>query len=168
MKHKFLKLLHRRLSRGRCWAAIRLSHRPKPSGRAVHEEIDGLDIGEQHGRRFVLLRQLTSRRAGHTPFVQTGAEASDTGAEAVEPDPRCSWQSHSGRVVPMSGMEVPTTPHSIVDPPSAPHVFCCCQMNCELCGGYKSVSRFELPCVPTEWIDESWVEQMCRLHRTVC
>jgi len=43
-------------SRGRCWAAIRLSHRPESSGRAVHEEVDGLDIRWQHGRRFVLLR----------------------------------------------------------------------------------------------------------------
>jgi len=49
----FKPLLGRTRSRGRCWAAIRL---PAPSGRAVHEEVDGLDIGGQHGRRFVLLR----------------------------------------------------------------------------------------------------------------
>jgi len=36
---------------------------------------------------------LTSRRRGHTLFVQTGAETSDTGAVAVEPDPRCQWHS---------------------------------------------------------------------------
>ena len=47
-------------TQGRCWAAIRLSHRPELSGRAVHEEVDGLGIGE-HGRRFVLLRHT------HTP-----------------------------------------------------------------------------------------------------
>jgi len=29
---------------------------------------------------------LTGRRGGHTPFVQAGAETSDTGAEAVKPD----------------------------------------------------------------------------------
>jgi len=29
----------------------------------------------------------TSRRGGHTPFVQAGAETSDTGAEAVKLDP---------------------------------------------------------------------------------
>jgi len=40
---------------------------------------------------------LTGRR-GHTPFVQAGAETSDTGAEAVEPDPHFSWQGHSRRV----------------------------------------------------------------------
>ena len=49
-------LLGRTRSRGRCWAAIQLSHRPAPSGRAVHGEVDGLDIGGQHGRQFVLLR----------------------------------------------------------------------------------------------------------------
>ena len=48
-------MLGRSRSRGRCWAAIRLSHRPEPSGGAIHGEVDGLDIGEQHGRRFVLL-----------------------------------------------------------------------------------------------------------------
>jgi len=30
---------------------------------------------------------LAGRRGGHTSFVQAGAETSDTGAEAVEPDP---------------------------------------------------------------------------------
>jgi len=51
----FYPLLGRARFRGRCWAAIRLSHLPEPSGRAVHREVDGLDIGGQHGRRFVLL-----------------------------------------------------------------------------------------------------------------
>jgi len=38
---------------------------------------------------------LTGRRGDHAPFVQTGAETSDTGAEAVKPDPDCSWEGHS-------------------------------------------------------------------------
>jgi len=33
---------------------------------------------------------LTGRRGSHTPFVQAGAEMSDTGAEAVKPDPGSS------------------------------------------------------------------------------
>jgi len=37
---------------------------------------------------------LTGRRGGHTPFVQAGAETSDT-AEAVKPDPGASWEGHS-------------------------------------------------------------------------
>jgi len=41
---------------------------------------------------------LTGRRGGYTPFVQAGAETSDTGAEAVKPDPGCSWEGHSGCV----------------------------------------------------------------------
>ena len=39
--------------RGRCWAVIRLSHRPEPSDRVV-EGVGGLDSGGRHGRRFVL------------------------------------------------------------------------------------------------------------------
>ena len=34
---------------------------------------------------------LTDRIGDHTPFVQTGAEAADTGVEAVKPDPGSSW-----------------------------------------------------------------------------
>jgi len=41
---------------------------------------------------------FTGRRGGHTPFVQVGAETSDTGAEAVKPVPGSSWKGHSGWV----------------------------------------------------------------------
>jgi len=40
---------------------------------------------------------LTGRKAGHTPFVQAGAKTSDTGAEAVKPDPCSSSEGHSER-----------------------------------------------------------------------
>jgi len=52
----FNPLLGRTRSRARCCATIRLSHRPESPGRAVHGKVDGLDIGRQRGRRFVLLR----------------------------------------------------------------------------------------------------------------
>jgi len=52
----FNPLLGRTISRGRRWAAIQLSHRPESPGRAVHDEVDGLGIGGQLCRRFVLLR----------------------------------------------------------------------------------------------------------------
>jgi len=67
---------------------------------------------------------LTDRRGGHTPFVQAGAETSDTGAEAVKPDTHYSWQSDARRVGGVSGMKVyevswyfPITLHSISHPP---------------------------------------------------
>ena len=41
---------------------------------------------------------LTSHRRGHTPFVQAGAETSDTGAEAVKPDPGSTWKGHSRKM----------------------------------------------------------------------
>jgi len=49
---------------------------------------------------------LTGRRGGHAPFVQAGAETSNTGAEAVEPDTGFSWEGHSGGCIPVSGIEV--------------------------------------------------------------
>jgi len=39
-----------------------------------------------------------SRREGNAPFVQAGRETSDTGSEAVKPDPRCFWNGNSRRV----------------------------------------------------------------------
>jgi len=79
---------------------------------------------------------LTGLRGGHTQFVQAGVETSDTGVEAVKPDPGSSWEGHPEGWVPVSGNEnaeslwgCPTTPHSIGDLPSAPHACCWCQMN---------------------------------------
>jgi len=47
----------------------------------------------------------TSGGRGQIPFVQAGAETSDTGAEAVKPDPGSSWQGHSRTVSASAGDE---------------------------------------------------------------
>jgi len=172
-------LLGRTGSRGRCWASIGLSQRPEPSGHAAHEEVDGLDIGGQHGRRFVLLCHTHRPQRGHTPFVQAGSETSDTGVEAVQPDLRCSWKSHSRSVVADVGDES-TKPRSVVQPlrlriPSRSTqstarmlLLLSDKLDELLCSGYKWVSRFEAPCICTRWMGERWVEQMSRLHGTAC
>ena len=78
---------------------------------------------------------LTGRRGGHTPFVQAGVETSDTGAEAVEPDPGSSWEGLSGGMYLCLELKCavlwgcPPTLCSIDDPPTAPQVCCCCQKN---------------------------------------
>jgi len=94
----FSPLLGLTRSRSRCWVANRLSHHPEPSGCAIHGEVAGLNSGRQHVQRFDIPLHTHKPRSGHTPFVQIGAETSDTGAEAVEPDQRCSWQGYSRRV----------------------------------------------------------------------
>ena len=105
-----------------------MSHRPEPSGRALRGEVDGLDTGGQHDQRVVILRHAHGAQRPYAPFAQAGAVTSDTGAEAVKPEPRCSWRGHSRRV----GADVEDEsaescrvfqppPHSIGDPPSAPH-----------------------------------------------
>jgi len=43
---------------------------------------------------LIVSATLTSRRSGHTPFVQKGGETSDTGAEVVEQDPDSSWKGY--------------------------------------------------------------------------
>ena len=49
---------------------------------------------------------LTDCRGDHNPFVPPGVETSNTGAEAVKPDQRCSWRAIPGDWVPMSGMKI--------------------------------------------------------------
>ena len=97
----FYPLLGRARFRGRCWAAIRLSHRPEPSGSAV----DGWDIGGQHGRRFVLLR--------HTHRPQRRSYLICVKQERKRPTPvqrRLSrTQALLGSVIPGRGVCVPVS-----------------------------------------------------------
>jgi len=65
--------------------------------------------------------KLTSRRGGRTPFGQARAEASDTGAEAVKLNPRCSRKGHSRRVGAGVGDEN-TESRSVVQPLHIPSV----------------------------------------------
>ena len=64
---------------------------------------------------------LTRRRGGHTSFVQTGAETSDTGVKAVKPDSRCSWEGQSRKVGAGVGDES-TESRSVVQPLRIPLV----------------------------------------------
>jgi len=96
---------------------------------------------------------ITSRRGGHIPFIQAGAETPDTAAEAVKPDP----SSVSGMKI-RSLVGCPPTRHSIGDQPSASHV---CMYGVVvrrtdemLCGGYRRVSQFEAPCICSRWTGE--------------
>ena len=143
----FYPLLGHARFRSRCWAAIRLCHRPEPSGRTVCGEVDGLDIG-RHVWRFVLLRH----RGGHTPFVKAGAETSDTGVEAVKPDPGSSWEGHCKGVCTsiwksaescgvVRLLRVPLKIHPLR------HMYVVIVREADelLCGGYKWMSRFWLP-----------------------
>ena len=106
---------------------------------------------------LLVCSKLTRSRGDHTPFVQAGAGKSHTNAEAVKPDPGCSWKGHSGwggyrcrRWKCGVSQGCPTTPTSIGGLPRAPHVCCFCQMNDEvLCGKCKWVSRFEKSCIRT-------------------
>ena len=68
---------------------------------------------------------LTGRRGGHTPFVQAGAETSNTGAEAVKPAPGSSWEGHSWREGAGVGVgDENTNSCSVVQPLHIPLVIC--------------------------------------------
>jgi len=68
-----------------------LSHHPESSGRAIHGEVDGWDIGKQHGQRFDLVR--------HTHKPQKQLETSNTCVEAVDLGPQLISQEFLFRVV---------------------------------------------------------------------
>ena len=108
----------------------------------------------------------------HTPFAQAGAETSDTGEKAVKLDPCFSWKDHSKKVSADVGDES-TESRSVVQALLIPSVIhperftsaVAIRWTDELlCGGYKWVSRFETPCIPTRWAGKQWVEQMSRIH----
>ena len=171
----FYPLLDRARYRDRCWAAIRLSHRPEPSGRAVHGQVDGLDIGE-HGPWFILLRH--THRPQRRPYpicsLQAGAETSETGAEAVAPDPGSSWEGHSGGMctsvcnwnAESCGVLRPLRIPLMIRPLHRTYVVVVRKTDELLCGRYKWVSRFEAPCSCTRWMGERWVQQVSKLHGT--
>ena len=91
-------------SRSRRWAAVRLSHRPKPPcspwGQAVQSMGWAMNwtVEDNMVDSLFFRATLTGRKGGHTPSAQAGTEASDTGAEVVKPDPRFSWKGRSKKV----------------------------------------------------------------------
>jgi len=129
----FNPLLGRTRSRGRCWAAIRLSHPPEPSSRAV--QWGGRWIGHSSTTWSLVCSFATHSQAAEEAVSHLYQQ------ERKRPRPvqRRLSRIHAvlGRAIPRGGADVgdeitesrmccPTTLYSI--PPRAPH-FCCCQMN---------------------------------------
>jgi len=117
--------------RDRCWAAIRLSHRPEQSGRVVRGGVDWLDSRGWHGRRFVL--RHTQRPQRRLYPICTGRSGN------VRHRCGSGWAWHKLFLWSFRGcvyrcLELkwgvlwgyPPTPHSVDDPTTAPHVCCCC------------------------------------------
>jgi len=94
---------------------------------------------------------FTGRRGGHIPFVQAGAQKSDTGAEAVEPDPGSSWEGHSGGVytgvcnwsAEFCGVVPPLRIPLMIRPLRRTYVIVVREVDELLCCGYKWVSRLK-------------------------
>jgi len=160
-------------SRGKCWAAIRLSHRPEPSGRAVHGRSMDWTLEDN---MFVLLRHTHKPQRRPYPSVQAGAETPDTSAEAVKLDPGSSWEVHSGWVgagvgdknAESCGVVQTLRISSVIRQERRTYVIVVSWTEELLCCGYKWVSRFETAWIPTRWTGDYWVEQVSRRHGTVC
>jgi len=96
---------------------------------------------------------FTGRRGGHNPFVQVGAETSDTGAKAVETDPGSSWEGNSGEVyqylesiAESCGVVRPLRVPLKIRPLRRTYVAVVTEADELLCVRYKWVSRFEASC----------------------
>ena len=180
-------------SQGRRWTAIELSHRPEPLRRAVYGGIDESDIGGRHGQRFVLLHHTHRQQKGLCPicwefsaplqwfgalgivpllppslrpFMQAGAETSDTGTEAVTPDPRCPWQGHSRKVGAGFGYESAES-RGVVHIPSV------IRSEHRTNVAVVVVRRLQMgvsiwDAVRAHTVDRWAVEQMSRCHGTTC
>ena len=147
-------------SRGRFWAAIILSQRPEPSGRAVHGEVDGLD---RH------LRKTWSTVCSSPPHSQVAEEAIPHlyKQERKRPTPvrrRLSGTNAViGRVIPgwvsVGAGDESTESRKVVQPLRLPLVVRPVRLTYVvvkwtddlLCGGHKRVSGFEAPCIRTRW-----------------
>jgi len=151
----FYPLLGRARYRGRCWAAIRLFHRPEPPGHAVHGEVDGLDIGRRHGRRFVLQRH--THRPQRRPYPICTSRSG-----GVMPDPGSSWECHSVCVC-IRCLELMCRVLCSC-PPTAPHI-CCCQIDWWVAVQQVQMGVSVWGAVQQHSMDR-WVEQMSRLHGT--
>ena len=120
--------LGRTRSRGRCWAAIRLFHRPEPLGHAVHGGSMDWTLKDKVVDGLFFCATLTGRSGSHTPFLQIWAATPDAGTEAVTSDPGSSWEGRcrcrGWKCGVLWGWQ--PTPHCIGDPPIAPHVCCYC------------------------------------------
>ena len=123
--------------------AIRMSHRPEPSGRVVREGVDGLDSGGRHGRRFVLSHTHRLQRrpypvcTGRSGNVRHRCGGGWAGPRFFLGGPFrvCVYRCLELKCGVLWGC--PPTPRSINDLPTAPHVRCCCQKKNDelLCGG---------------------------------
>jgi len=108
---------------GRCCSAIQLSYCPELSGRAVHEEFDGLYIGGQHGRWSVLLRHTHRLQWRCCPFVPQW-RCCQCKQEQKRPTPVPSQtRTVLGRVG-VGVRDESTESHSVVQPLCLPSVIC--------------------------------------------
>jgi len=181
----FNPLLGRTKFPGRCWAAMRMSH-PEPSSHAV----DGLNIGGQRGRRSVVLRHTSRRRAhthllcmnvwslvvfsNHSAFHQWSAQSATFLLLSDELTSSCAAGTN-GCLLSWSAIPcIPTwyTGERWVKPVALEqNVLTYSERQC-FCLGRRLSKQKMITCAKTLGVLPSWqrlcVEQMSRLHSTAC
>ena len=137
---------------------------------SLGKSVDWMDIGGQHGRRCVLLRH--THRHQRRPYpICISRSGNVRQRRRLKPEPRCSWKGHSRRVC-VGVRDESAESCRVVSPLRLPPVIRALRLmyvsvvrwNDKLYGGYKWMSRFETPCIPTWWS----AEQVSMLHGTAC
>ena len=158
----FKPLLGRTRSRARCWAAVRMSHCPEPSGHAVNWERRWIghwrttwstvcsSAPHSHAAKEVIPHLYRQERKRPTPVRRPLSRTQGSGC-------RCRrWKCG------VQPLRIPL----VIRPLRRTYVFIVRWSDEMLCGGYKRVSRFGTLCICTRWTNERWVEQMSRFHGT--
>ena len=158
--------------RGRCCAAIRLSHRPEQSGRAVcggsmdwtveDDMVDSLFCATLTAAERAIPHLYRQERKHPTP-VRRRLSRTQALLGRVIPE---GWVPVSGIEVRSLGVVRPLRVPLMIRPLRHTYVVVVRKTDELLCGGYKWVSRLEAPCSCTRWTGECWVEQVYRLHGT--
>jgi len=135
---------------GKYWAAIRLSHRPEPSGRVVRGGVDGLDSGGRHGWRFALYHTHRPQRRPYPICTsRSGNVRYRCGGGWAGPD--SSWEGHSKGVctgvwnwsAESCGVARPLRIPLMICPLHRTYVVVVIKTDELLCGGCKWVARFK-------------------------
>jgi len=128
------------------------------------------------GLRSVLLRHTHKPQKGPIPICVSRSGNVRHRCGGGSAGPTLFWQGHSKMMGADIGDESaesrsafqPLRIPLVIHPEHGTSVVVVFRWTDELCGGYKWVSRFEMLRISNRWTGERWVEQMSRLHATLC
>jgi len=100
------KLLGCTRSRGRCWAANRMSHHPEPPGRAFHGRSINWTLKDNMFDGLFFCATLTGRKGGHTHLCKQKQKRTTPVRKRLSRTHAVLGRAIPGGELPVSGMKV--------------------------------------------------------------